>query len=346
MYNKSVFLKERYKMISDISAQVLFQDTHVPDIFIKEYLPMLDGESVKVYIYCLFIAGKNNGFCYQDDLRRVFGYDDIKMRNCFNRLSNLGLISVKTKKVYICDIKEKELNKYYAPKSTLDVKESSRVVSPSVRNGVIKRISDVFFAGQMPPSWYGEIDTWYEKFDFDDDVMYMLFQHCSDQLMKNRQSLNKAYVGTVAKNWFNLNIKTSNDLENYLLTYEKYRGIRSDVMKKLRYSGNLTEYEEKVIEKWFFQFKFTFDVIELSLKKSVSSRNATLATYDRFLTEWHTNNLSTVEQINEYEENKRKKYIERNQAATNNKTNVVPQSNYKDQRMYDDDFFKSLDEKI
>lgn len=329
-------------MISDISAQSLFQDTHVPDIFIKEYVPMLDGESVKVYIYCLFLACK--GDCYQEDLKRVFGYDDIQMKNCLNRLSGLNLIKVKTKKVYICDLKQNELNKYYRAKTSLDAKDSSNKLA-SVRNGVIKRISDVFFAGQMAPSWYGEIDLWFEKYDFDDDVMYMLFQHCSDQLMKNRQSLNKAYVGTVAKNWFYLNIKTSDDLEKYLAEYERYRSVKTEVMKKLRYSGNLTEYEEKVIEKWFFQYKFTFDVIELALKRSVNSRNASLATYDRYLTEWHNKNLKTVDQVNEYEANKKKQYKNKS-ADASNKGNNVPQSKYKDQRTYDDDFFKSLDEKI
>jgi len=324
----------------NISASMLFSDTLVPDIFIKEYLPLLDGDSVKIYLYCLFLSQKKD--CSIEAVKRIFGYDDAYLKQCLNQLANLGLISVKTKKILVNDIKEKELLKYYRPRTSVDVAGKEGTVSMSSRQGVYKHISDKFFAGQMAPSWYGEIDLWFSKYDFDDDVMFMLFQHCADQLGKAGKPLNKAYVSTVARSWYEQGIKTSNDLEKYLMEYDKYKGIKAEVIKKLRIKGNLTEYEEKVIYKWYFDYKYSFDVIELALKKSVSSRNASLSTYDRYLTEWFKNGLRTVEQVIEYEENKKKQYIESRKESSQPAQSKVPQKDFSEQRQYDDEFFKSL----
>ena len=329
----------------NISASMLFSDTLVPDIFIKEYLPMLDGDSVKIYLYCLFLSQKKD--CSIEAVKRIFGYDDEYLKQSFNQLANLGLISVKTKRIIVCDIKEKELTKYYRPRTSIDVGEKDNVVSMSARQGVYKHISDKFFSGQMAPSWYGEIDLWFSKYDFDDDVMFMLFQHCADHLGKSGKPLNKAYVSAVARNWCENGVKTSNDLEKYLAEYEEYKGVKADVIKKLRIKGNLTEYEEKVIHKWFFNYKYSFEVIELALKKSVSSRNASLSTYDRYLTEWFSNGLRTVEQVTDYEEGKKQQYKDSkrsNMVKTNQ--SKVPQKDYSEQRQYDDEFFKSLNKNV
>ena len=33
----------------------------------------------------------------------------------------------------------------------------------------------------MRPTWYNDIDLWFKKYDFDDEVMLALFNHCFDK---------------------------------------------------------------------------------------------------------------------------------------------------------------------
>ena len=46
-------------MLFDSYKSILYSDTLVPDIFITEYMPLMDSNSVKVYLYCLFLSKHN-----------------------------------------------------------------------------------------------------------------------------------------------------------------------------------------------------------------------------------------------------------------------------------------------
>ena len=55
----------------------------------------------------------------------------------------------------------------------------------------------------MSPSWYSDIDLWFKRFEFDEEVMIALFQYCFD-----KSALHKNYVKAVADAWHGNNIKT------------------------------------------------------------------------------------------------------------------------------------------
>ena len=55
----------------------------------------------------------------------------------------------------------------------------------------------------MLPSWYGDIDLWFKKYEFDEQVMVALFDYCF-----NKSALHKNYIQTVAEAWSNSKIKT------------------------------------------------------------------------------------------------------------------------------------------
>lgn len=61
----------------------------------------------------------------------------------------------------------------------------------------------------MSPSWYSDIDLWFKKYSFDEEVMIALFQYCY-----NRSALHRNYIQTVAEAWFKNNVKTFSDLDS------------------------------------------------------------------------------------------------------------------------------------
>ena len=43
----------------------------------------------------------------------------------------------------------------------------------------------------MSPSWYTDIDAWFDKYGFEEDVMYALFKHCYDYRGLSRQYITR-----------------------------------------------------------------------------------------------------------------------------------------------------------
>ena len=78
------------------------------------------------------------------------------------------------------------------------------------RTKVIERIDKLFFQEIMAPSWKDDINLWFQKYSFDDEVMIALFQYCYEQC-----ALHRKYIEIVAEEWSKKNIQTYEDLQRY-----------------------------------------------------------------------------------------------------------------------------------
>lgn len=274
------------------SRSILFSDTLVSDIFITEYMPCVDGDYVKVYLYCLFL-GKNRRQVSINDLSKKLGIDISKVKQAFAYWENAGVFLKKESGVAICDLKEKEVHKLYRPKLTSTPEEAKQSSEKNIRRSqVITAINNMFFQGVMSPGWYMDIDAWFEKYRFEEDVMFALFKYCFD-----RHALNKNYILTVAENWYSKGIQNAFQLDSYYVEYEKCNEIKKKIRKKLRLAQNLNEYQEAYIEKWVIDYKYDFEIIELALKKTTVKTNASFDYFDMLLTKWYQKGLKTLEEI-------------------------------------------------
>ena len=70
----------------------------------------------------------------------------------------------------------------------------------------------------MSPSWYSDIDLWFNKYGFDEQVMLALFRYCFE-----RSALHRNYIQTVADAWNKNNIHTFSDLDLY---YQKQEELK------------------------------------------------------------------------------------------------------------------------
>ena len=249
-------------MFFESYKSILYSDTQVPDIFITEYMPLLNCDSVKVYLYCLFLSkhGKNAS---TEEFAKSLGLETVKVKECITQLENLGVLSWKENGIVLHDLKEKEIKKMYRLKTTSTPEEAiSNCRKNKKRNQIIYTINNTFFQGVMSPSWYTDIDAWFDRYKFDEDVMLSLFQYCFDQ-----KGLVKPYIEKVAENWKSRNIRNSFDLDNYSIEYKKFKDVRGKIVKKLKLNRNLTEYEEEYVTKWVMDYGYNFEIIELALKR-------------------------------------------------------------------------------
>jgi len=283
------------------SRKLLVSDTLVPDIFITEYLPVLGGLAVKIYIYGLLVARSKKAIT-ESELSTRMGTDNETIKTALTELASHELISFTEKGFDFNDIKAQEIEKIYRPRTSqtpVNLLSSSML---SEREKMMSDISKTFFSGVMSPSWYCEIDNWFDRYRFEPQVVYALFNEC-----KRRKKLDsKAYISKVAQNWSAHSIVTYQDLNTYFLSYDKISKIFKKVGQKLR--KNITEYDEELITKWVEKMGFEFDVIEIALRKTSKLASPNLDFTNKILEEWFSNQAKTVFEVQQYEEKKTAKY--------------------------------------
>lgn len=147
----------------------------------------------------------------------------------------------------------------------------------------------------MPTTWYPEIELWFKKYDFDEEVMIALFGYCFDM-----SALHKNYVQVVAETWHKNNVKTFNDLDLYYEKQEKIKLIAKTISKKLGLSRGLTQFEYAYIEKWHIDYGFGLDIIEIALKKTTSKANPNFDYINKLLTDWHDRGFKTANEVQEF----------------------------------------------
>lgn len=273
---------------------MLFSHTNLPDVFITEYLAEASGDFIKVYLYMLFLS-KYNKDIKLNDLSKKIALPLNVIQEAIKYWEERGVITKKGTGYIVNNIQEIELNKLYSPKITVSKETVQNMQKDKSRSNAIEVINNNFFQGIMSPSWYSDIDLWFKKYNFDEEVMIALFQYCFD-----KSALHKNYVKAVADAWYSNNIKTFSDLEEYDENNEKINKIKKNICKKLGLNRKLTQYEEAYIEKWLNDYKYNFDIIELALKKTTSKSNPNFDYIDKIITDWHDRKLLNSDDVKNY----------------------------------------------
>lgn len=273
---------------------MLFSYTNLPDIFITEYLSQASSDSIKVYLYILFLS-KYNKDIKINDLSKKIALPFNVIQDALKYWEEVGVITKKGTGYIVNNLQEVELNKLYSPKVQVSKESVQNMQKDKSRLHAIEVINNNFFQGIMSPSWYSDIDLWFKKFNFDEEVMIALFGYCFE-----KSALHRNYVKAVAEAWHGNNIKTFTELDEYYENQEKMNKIKKSISKKLGLSRNLTQYEEAYIEKWIQEYKYNLEIIELALKKTTSKSNPNFDYIDKMITDWHDRNLSNSEDVKTY----------------------------------------------
>ena len=273
---------------------MLFSSTDLPDVFITEYLSEAPGDYIKVYLYMLFLS-KYGKDVKLNDLSKKISLPLPTIQAAIKYWEEAEIIIKKGTGYIVNNIQEIELNKLYSPKLTVSKESIQNMEKDKSRSSAIEAINTMFFQGIMSPSWYSDIDLWFKKYEFDEEVMIALFSYCF-----NKSALHKNYVTAVADAWHGNNIKTSSDLEDYDENNEKIKKVKKNICKKLGLSRNLTQYEEAYIEKWLQEYKYDLEIIELALKKTTSKSNPNFDYIDKIISDWYDRKLLNSDDIKNY----------------------------------------------
>lgn len=309
--------------IEQKDTSFIFSTTSIPDIFFTEYLTSANGDFIKVYLYMLFLSRYNKDIKITD-LSKALNIPVKIIQEACAYWEEAKIITKKLNGYIVNNLQDIELRKLYSPKVTLSPKDIEQNAQNQYRAKAIESINNNYFQGIMSPSWYGDIEMWFKKYGFDEQVMITLFDYCF-----NKSALHRNYIQAVADAWSKNNVKTYSDLENYEQSQEKFVTIKKAISKKLKLTRQLTQYEEEFIKKWVENFNYDMTVIDLALKKTTSKTNPSFDYLDKLLSDWNDRNLRTPNEVEQFLSTYKKQ--------TNNikeSTNKTSFSNY-EQRSYE-----------
>ena len=302
---------------------LLFSETAISDIFFSEHLSELPGDYVKIYLYLVFLS-KYNKDIKLTDLSKKLNIPLKSINDGMKFLEEHELVIKKSNGYVIVDLQETTLHNLYSPNLSLSKEKVEQTAKNKARTKAIEHINNTYFQGIMGPSWYNDIDLWFRKYSFDEQVMIALFDYCY-----KRSALHRNYVQTVAEAWASNKIKTYNDLDNYYEQQESLNKFKKAIAKKLGKYNGLTQYEEAYIENWVLNFGYDMSIIEIALKRTTFKQNPTFEYINNIITDWHERQLKTPSEVNAFLEQRRKQ--EKNTKELKTK---VTKANY-EQRHYD-----------
>lgn len=280
-------------------SKMELSDTAVSDLFILNYMVSLEAIDIKVYLYMLFLS-KTQTEIDNSTFAKKLCVTENELSFSLDRLQTEELL-VKTSQGYsIVDLKEVEVNKSYIPKMEPKI---NRVQTELERKRIAaaEAINESFFQGIMSLGWYTDIGTLFKNYSFSEEVMIALFHYCQE-----RKALNKKYVYAVAENWYNGGVKTFEQLEEFLESYDIIQKIKQKIIKALRLNRNITKYEEQYINSWVKDFGYDFSMIEEALKRTVAVANPTISYINGILSNWNKKGFKTVEDLKKSEESENK----------------------------------------
>lgn len=273
---------------------MLFSNTEIPDVFFTEYLSSANGDYIKVYLYILFLS-KYDKDIKINDLSKKLALPLKTIQEAFKYWEEAGVLIKKHTGYILVNLQEVELLKLYSPKLTSSPDDIKKNAKNQYRAKAVENINNQFFQGIMSPSWYSDIDMWFKKYNFDEQVMLALFNYCFDH-----SALHRNYIQVVADSWYKNNIRSFSDLDKYYEKQEKISSVKKSIIKKLGLNRNLTVYEDAYVEKWTIDYGYSLDIIEIALKKTTSKSNISFEYLNKIISDWHDRNLKTATEIQEY----------------------------------------------
>ncbi|MDD4296022.1 MAG: DnaD domain protein [Ruminiclostridium sp.] len=310
---------------------MLFSDTDVPDIFICDIMPSLPSDSVKVYIYGLFLC-KHSKHATLDEISTKLNMSRDSLNAVLVALENEELLVRTQNGITFLDIKEREIARIYRKKDVSTPDEAlSNTQASQKRSQCIESMNQMFFQGSMPSHWYTFVDNLFSQYHFDEDVMISLFQYCY-----NNNALNKKYVGQVAASWSKRNITSHFELERYMESFQKTRELGYKIAKALNFRRNLTVYEEEFVDIWANQYGYKMDLVEIALQKMTGKSNINFRYINTILTDWYKSGVKTKEEALAHS-TKKPSSIKEPESSTK-----IPQKNNFTQRQYSNEFYEKL----
>lgn len=266
--------------------------TDVENAFIQDYMPISDGNAVKVYLYGLFLC-KNPQFASDvKDVAKTLGLTSDKVIDCFKFFEEFGLVSV---------ISTDPLQVEYMPvKSALSTKP--RKYNPEKYSEFNKCVQSMISTRMIMSNEYSSYFEIMEDYGIKPEAMLMIVKYCVE---KSGTSVNKNYIIKIAKDFGNRGITTVDKIERELSSYLSKSAELEKILRALSLKRTPDVTDLNLYKKWTEELNFEPDNIVFAASKI---KKGGMERLDGFLLELYSNKSFSKEEIKHFSDNKEKTY--------------------------------------
>jgi len=287
------FYKEKQKM--DLG------NTNFENIFINDFMPQAEGLFVKVYIL---------GYKYSQDVEDEFSNISIsknlniseeKIDEAWSYWEEQGIIRKHYSNTGRYDIEFLNLKQLYVEKvykSNSNTKEVTfnDLVASNKKESTKEMFQELrkTLGRELTFNEKRKVLSWKEKYSFNNIIIIQGFIFC----IERKKVKNLKYIESVLSSWYDSNIETIEDLGDYFEKQSEIYGYYKKIKSSLGFSGRqLTKSEMDIIDKWFFEWDFSIDMVLKALENSSKIPNPNINYFNSILNDWHKKGYKKVEDI-------------------------------------------------
>lgn len=264
--------------------------TQIDNIFINNYLPYAKEECVKVYLYGLYKC--QDASSYDNTLENFASELNMTkedVESAFYYWQEQGLVQIL--EVIPFEVRYLPITNVLNHTKKYNIK----------KYGTFNEQAQEILSGRMiTPKEYEEYYYLIEEKHMEKEALLMVINYCVN--VKKNNNINYSYIITVAKDFVNKKILTAKQTEEYLCGLEGlFEGIEK-VFKTLKINHLPTITERTIYKTWKDDLQFD-DCVILSVAKKMKKPN--FEHLDALLKKYYSLKLTNVEEIENYESEKK-----------------------------------------
>ncbi len=270
--------------------------TEIDNIFINDYLPFADPMHVKVYVYGLYKCNDSSAF---DNTLEAFAkhlnLSEEDILSAYEYWQEEGLVQM---------LKTSPIQIRYIPLNNV---LSANKLYKSEKYSTFNQQAQEIFEGkrEISKTEYGEYYDFLERFHVEQEALLMIIKYCVDS---KRSAVGYNYILTVAKNWANEGITTTQAVEERLQAFEQKDSQVQEVLKIIGAKRLAYVEERALMEKWLNDFGFNLDVILFIAKSLKKKGKVSFERIDNLLTKYFEMKLFSIMEIETFEKDKQSLY--------------------------------------
>ncbi|MDE5721841.1 MAG: DnaD domain protein [Clostridia bacterium] len=275
--------------VSDDLAKKSF--TIVENKFITKYMPVLEPNAVKVYLYSLYLYQSGSTSYTFEDMAKSLSLTDNELKNYFEYLEEFELVSVISISPFEVKILEAD-NIYGTPKK----------FKPEKYADFTKNVQNVIKGRMISPNEFREYFLLLEEYGFEQNALIMIITYCVNLKGDN---IRFQYIKKVAKSFADDGATTTKKVDERL---SAYTGSTPSLIKIFTAAGINKQPDiddDKLYKKWTDEFEFNDESITAAAK---FFKAKTADKLDSALTELYKSKKFDVKEIEDYCKNKNSVY--------------------------------------
>lgn len=304
-------------------------DTIISNIFIDIFMPMANGLYVQVYLmgYRQACDPKSNPNFDNVSLAKNLRIPLSDVINAWKYWEQKKIIKIHKNGVdseFNFSIEFVDLRNYYNNHIDNHVVQSDtdRLLEARENPSIIRMFNSInkIIGRSLAPNENIKILELINEYNLTPDLVVYAYEYSKDQKNGNPKPL--SYVETVLRNWYDANIFSVDDAKNSFVARKDRYYIYRNILNQLGFSNRQpTESEKEIINIWIDKYNFNQELISYACSKTVNTQNPSISYINGIIENWHSKNLTTLEEVKKEEEefrNNKQKELNKNKTITKN----------------------------